>query len=98
MISLPSRRTRFSLPTNPVKDVPLAAAPLPPRPFEMSLPEATIARPSRLVSTILPVSASTEASTPVWSFTELIAFTSAPFASFALTSRSPILTPLIVKD
>ena len=90
LISRPSRRTRFRRPTN--IDVPL----FPPRPALTLSPEIFIALPSRLVSTILP-SVFTEASTPVWSLTLLIAFTRAPLPSFAFTSKSPILTPLIVK-
>ena len=90
-ISRPSKRTRFKRPTKPLVN---AAVPLP-RPFERSPPFTCMPRPSRLVKTIVPVSASTEASTPVWSFTLLIAFTKAPLLSFAFTSRSPIFTPLI---
>ena len=57
---------------------------------------ACIARPSTDVSTSLPLSS--EAVTPVWSLTALIAFISAPFSSFDLTLMSPMITSFIVSS
>ena len=55
LISLPSRRTRFSLPTKPILNlVPVTPAVFLPRALDILVPVTLIARPSRLVKTILP--------------------------------------------